>query len=65
MGRQIMEDDSTIPITVAPEDLFVDLREQTTVTLLSGGLLRYTDPNLAPVTPTSELDGDELSAAAD
>lgn len=60
-----MEDELTTPITSAPEDLFAELREQTTVTLLSGGLLRYTDPSFASAGPAEELDTDELAAAAD
>ena len=60
-----MEDDLMTPVTTAPEDFFAELREQTTVTLLAGGLLRYTDPSFAPVTPADELDAAALPPAAD
>jgi hypothetical protein len=59
-----MEDAPITPITTAPEELFAELREQRTVTLLSEGLLCYADPSVASVAP-DELDADELSPAAD
>ena len=60
-----MEDESITPITTAPEDLFAELREQTTVTLLSEGLLCYADPSFAPAAVPEELESDALSPAAD
>jgi hypothetical protein len=60
-----MEDELTTPITTAAEDLFADLRAQTAVTLLSEGLLRYTDPSFAATAPVEEPEGDLLPAAAD
>jgi hypothetical protein len=60
-----MEDELMPPITTAAEDLFDDLRDQTTVTLLSEGLLRYTDPSFAATPSAEELESDVLSPAAD
>jgi hypothetical protein len=60
-----MEDELATPITAAPEDLFAELREQTVMTLLSGGLLRYTDPSFASAAPTEDPEADALSPAAD
>jgi hypothetical protein len=51
-----MDDETMTPITTVAEDLFAELREQTIVTLLSGGLLRYTDPSFADIAPSEELD---------
>ncbi len=60
-----MEDELTTPMTTAPEDLFVELREQTNVTLLSEGLLRYSDPSFVSATGLEEPETDLLSPAAD
>jgi hypothetical protein len=64
-GSGAMEDELTIPITTAAEDLFTELREQTTVSLLSEGLLRYTDPSFATAAPPEESEDDLFAPAAD
>ena len=60
-----MDDEMMTPITTAAEDLFAELREQTAVTLLSGGLLRYTDPSFAATAPMEETDTAPSFPAAD
>lgn len=61
-GAAHMDDELMTPIATAPEDLFAELREQTTVTLLSGGLLRYTDPSFASAAPFEETETEDRAA---
>ena len=60
-----MEDETITPITTVAEDLFAELREQTTVMMLSEGLLRYTDPSFAATTPMEEPETNPSLTAAD
>lgn len=60
-----MDDEIPSPPITEPEDFFDELREQTTMTLLSEGLLRYTDPSFASAPPDDEQEADALSPAAD
>jgi hypothetical protein len=60
-----MDDELRTPITTQPEDLFVDLREQTAVARLAEGLLCYTDPGLASVAPDDDVGADEIVPPAD
>ena len=60
-----MEEEILTPSITEPEEFFAELREQTTITLLSEGLLRYTDLSFASAAPTEERDVDALSVAAD
>jgi len=60
-----MHDELLTPSIVELEDLFDELREQTTMMLLSEGLLRYTDPSFASATPVEEQELDALPSAAD
>jgi hypothetical protein len=60
-----MDDELGTPIIVEPEDLFDDLREQTAVTRLAEGLLRYSDPSFAPTPPADEPEAEGAALAAD
>ena len=53
-----MDDELFTPNITQPEELFPELREQTTVMLLAEGLLRYTDPSFAFSSPVEEGDID-------
>ena len=59
-----MDDEPHAPIVTQPEDLFDDLREQTTVARLAEGLLCYADPSFASAAPADDLEADEIYPAA-
>lgn len=60
-----MDDELHTPITIQPEDLFDDLREQTVVARLAEGLLCYADPSLASTAPDDDREASEILPAAD
>ncbi|MDQ2787745.1 MAG: hypothetical protein M3Y58_22380 [Chloroflexota bacterium] len=59
-----MDDEMTIPVTIQPEDLFDDLRDQIAMSRLAEGLLCYSDPSFGFAVATDDLAANDATAAA-